>query len=118
MNALGMIGALDSRIVASTGGGILPVVLVILVAVGSLIWHFTRSRSILEKWAERSGYEILESDYRNLVRGPFFWTSSKGQTVYRVKVRDRLGNIRSGWVRCGGWFSGLLSDATEVKWES
>jgi len=88
-----------------------------VLAIASLFWRFTRSKSIVEKWAEQNGYEILESDYRMLARGPFFWRSSEEQAVYHVKVRDGEGRIRTGWVRCGGWFLGLFSDKTEVKWE-
>ena len=92
-------------------------VLVGILMVASMIWHFSRSRSVLEQWAEANGYEILHSEFRNLFRGPFFWTSSKGQTVYYVRVRGRDGHERSGWVRCGGFWAGLFSDKAEVRWE-
>jgi hypothetical protein len=110
----------DYPVLAAGGNGDFSVVVVpfvILLAVGSLLWHFRRSRSLLDQWAEQNGLEILESDYRNFFKGPFFWTSSKGQTVYHVKVRDQEGKVRSGWVRCGGWLLGLLSDNAEVRWE-
>ena|SRR6478736_415324 len=81
------------------------------------IWHFSRSRSVLEQWADQSGYEILHSEYRNFARGPYFWTTSKGQTVYYVTVRDNRGHVRTGWVRCGGWFLGLMTDQAEVRWD-
>ena len=100
-------------------GSTFPIVVaVITVAIGALAWHFSRSRSLLEKWATENGYQILHSEYRNLFRGPFFWTSSKGQTVYYVRVRDGEGNVRTGWVRCGSWWFGLMSDKTEVRWEN
>jgi hypothetical protein len=82
-----------------------------------IVWHFSRSRGLLEKWAAANGFRIIESNYRNLVRGPFFWTTSKGQTVYRVTVEDARGQRRSGWVRCGGFFLGLLSDRVTVRWD-
>lgn len=90
---------------------------VILPAVGSLVWHFRRFRTLLDQWAEQNGLEILEREYRNFFNGPYCWTSSRGQTVYHVKVRDREGSVRSVWLRCGVWFLGLLSDNTEVRWE-
>ena len=99
------------------GAAILILPVLLLLAVAGLAWHFSRSRSLLEQWAMENGYELLHTEHRNLFRGPFFWTSSKGQTVYYVKVRDRNGATRSGWVRCGGWWLGLLSDKTEVRWE-
>ena len=94
------------------------IVIVVVVGIGALAWHFFRSRSLLQQWAAENGYEILHSEYRTVFRGPFFWTTSKGQTVYYVKIRDRDGNERTGWVRCGGWWLGLMSDKTEVRWEN
>jgi hypothetical protein len=77
-----------------------------------------RSRAALEKWAEQNDIWIIEMDYRILRRGPFFWTISRNQTVYRVTVVDRNSNSRRGWVRCGDWFWGvLLSDNVEVRWD-
>jgi len=93
------------------------ILLAIAAVAGLWFWHFGRSRSILENWAAQNSYEILESQYRNFFKGPFFWTSSRGQTVYYVKIRDQTGNVRTGWVRCGGWFLGMLSDKAEVRWE-
>lgn len=86
-------------------------------AVLTMTWHFSRSRTVLEQWADQSGYEILHSEYRNFARGPYFWTTSRGQTVYHVRVRDSAGNVRSGWVRCGSWFLGLMTDQAEVRWD-
>jgi hypothetical protein len=83
----------------------------------SIHWHFSRSGSVLEKWAAENGYQIIHSEYCHFMRGPFFWTTSKGQTVYHVTVRTDSGKIRTGWVRCGGFFLGLFSDAAEVRWE-
>jgi hypothetical protein len=100
--------------------GIFPLLVmlgIVVIAVLTTNWHFSRSRSVLEQWADQSGYEILHSEYRNFVKGPYFWTTSKGQTVYYVSVRDCHGNVRTGWVRCGGWFLGLMSDQAEVRWE-
>jgi hypothetical protein len=90
----------------------------VVIAVTSIVWHFSRSRSLVERWAAGNGYELLNAEYRNFFRGPFFWMTSKSQTVYHVEVRDQSGRIRSGWVRCGSWWSGLFSDQTEVRWEN
>jgi len=94
------------------------VFLMVAFAVGLFVWTFSRSRSLLEQWASSNGFEILRREYRNFRKGPFFWTSSKNQVVFYVTVRDRDGKLRSGWVRCGSWILGLLSDQTEVRWES
>jgi hypothetical protein len=83
----------------------------------SFWWHFSRSSSLLYRWAEKNGYRIVRKQYRTFFRGPFFWTSSKGQTVYYVVVEDSAGARRSGYVRCGGWWLGLMSDHAEVSWD-
>jgi hypothetical protein len=101
----------------NNGANMLMIPLIMLVAAFSFCWHFRRSRSVLDQWAEKNGFEILHSEYRHLFKGPFTLWSSKDQTVYRVRVRDREGTERSGWVRCGGWFLGLMSDRIEVKWD-
>jgi hypothetical protein len=83
----------------------------------TLWWHFSRSASILEQWGQENGYRIVNREYRHVFKGPFFWTSSQGQTVYYVTVEDEQGNHRHGWVRCGSRFFGLLSDTAEVRWD-
>jgi hypothetical protein len=83
----------------------------------SIQWHSSRSGAVLEKWAAENGFQIIHSEYRHFMRGPFFWTTSKGQTVHYVTVRTGSGKVRTGWVRCGGFFLGLFSDQAEVRWE-
>ncbi len=97
--------------------GLCTIVAFLIFGFVMIAWHFSRSRSLLEQWAAANGYRIISAQYRNLVRGPFFWTTSKGQTVYRVTVEDADGRQRDGWVRCGGWFLGLLSDRVQVRWD-
>jgi hypothetical protein len=89
---------------------------VALVVVLAMVWHFGRSHSLLHQWADQNNYRIIRQEYR-FFKGPYFWTSTKGQTVYYVVLEDREGNQRSGWVRCGSWWFGLLSDNVEVRWD-
>jgi hypothetical protein len=96
---------------------VLAVIAVVGLGVLSLVWHLGRSHSILEHWAARNGYRLIDQSYCWFSKGPFFWTSSKGQTVYYVTVEDAAGRIRHAWVRCGGWFLGLLSEQADVEWE-
>jgi hypothetical protein len=88
-----------------------------LLIVITSVWHFRRSRGLLDRWAERNGYRIIDSEYRKFFRGPFFWSTSKDQTVYRVTVELEKGRMLTGWVRCGSRFLGLLSDKVEVRWD-
>jgi hypothetical protein len=99
------------------GSTVLFVLCAIVILIVGIAWHATRSRSVLDQWADENGFEILHSEYRHMRLGPFFWTSSKGQTVYYVHVRDQQGRERMGWVRCGGWFLGLMSNKAEVRWD-
>jgi len=88
------------------------------IAVLILVWHYRRSQQLLNQWAARNGYQMLRSERRSFRRGPFFWTTSKNQVVYYVEVLDEQGNRRIGWVRCGGWWLGLLADHVEAMWET
>ena len=73
---------------------------------------------LVQRWATDNGCELLRCEYRMLSKGPFFGTAvSRTQPVYYVTVRDPAGTIRSGWIRFGRRFWGLLSDKTEVRWE-
>jgi hypothetical protein len=95
---------------------VVPFAITAVVIAALVVWHSWRSHSLLKEWAAAHGFEILRSEYRNIARGPFSW-SSRGQAVYYVTVRDSKGAERSGWVNCGGRFFGLLPEKTEVKWE-
>jgi hypothetical protein len=97
-----------------------PLFALLLVLIATIFvfrWHFARSAAILTKWADENGYEILEKSYRHFCKGPFFFTTTSHQTVYRVTVRDKAGNVETGWVACGSWWWGLLSDQAQVRWD-
>ncbi|MHC4743692.1 MAG: hypothetical protein ACYS8Z_17385 [Planctomycetota bacterium] len=99
---------------------LLPLMLVatfVIFAVAMTIWTFSRSREILEQWARENGHQLLESNFRWLRKGPFFFTSSKNQMVYYVKVKTPNGQIKTGWVRCGSFFWGILKEKAEVRWD-
>ena len=89
---------------------------VVLLGAASFWWQHSRSASLLQKWAEDNDLYIVSSEFRYLFRGPFFWTS-RGRTVYRVTVEDKTGRVRKGWVLCGGWWWGLMSDHVEARWD-
>jgi hypothetical protein len=97
--------------------GLFVILAVVVAATLAIVWHFGRSNSVLQQWATQNGYRIVRQEYRTFFKGPFFWTSTKGQTVYYVVVEDSGGNRRSGWVRCGSWWFGLLSDNADVRWD-
>ena len=93
------------------------IALVVIAVVAAIWWRHTRSRALLTAWAERNGYRILRQEYRLFRRGPFFFTTAKGHVVYYVTVQDQPGLVRRGWVRCGSWWLGLVSDKVQVRWD-
>jgi len=101
----------------SSGPMLLLVLLVVGVVVVSLVWTRDRSLTILNDWARENGFRILSSERRYLRRGPFWWRTGKGQEVFYVTVEEETGEIRSGYVRCGSYFAGLLSSRADVEWD-
>jgi len=97
--------------------GLAQVLFFVVIGAIYIIWYFYRSKSLLQKWAAANGFEILHFELRELRRGPFLRSGSGKQAVYYVRIRNREGQARSGWVRCGGFWSGLLGEKTEVKWD-
>ena len=83
----------------------------------SIAWHYSLGGSMLETWARDNGLQILSQETCWFFKGPYFWSTTKGQEVYRITVRDREGRTRSGHVRCGGAFLGMLSDHVDVRWD-
>ena len=53
-------------------GAILFVVLIAAIGVASIVWHFARSKSILQSWADEHGLRLIDCKYRWIARGPFF----------------------------------------------
>ena len=92
-------------------------ILVLLGVVAFVIYlYVSRSKLLLQRWAEENGYEVLCAEYRAFRKGPYRW-SGRGQAVYRVEVRDERGNQRKVWVRCGGWWAGVLGDKVEARFD-
>ncbi len=89
----------------------------LLILIGTVWWTSTRSQTLLADWAREHGYDLIESHAPLLNKGPFFWTSSRGQTVYRFTILDAQNRRRSGWARCGSWMWGLMSPQIEVRWD-
>lgn len=83
-------------------------------------WFDKRSKTILQKWADANGFHITQKNQRYLFfTGPFkWWTNSRNQIIYFFKVRDREGQERSGWARCGSYLGGVFfSDKIEIRWD-
>ena len=103
-------------------------VIATVVAVGAIatilgVYRFGRRREVvmLQRWAQRSHFELLHFRQRAFTEpAPFtFWTSHR-MPNYFVKVRDRDGKERRGWLRLGTLFESIYWDGkhkVEVRWE-
>ena len=95
--------------------GLLPVAL----GVAALVWwQHVRADEILRQWANAAGVQIVSAQKRYFRTGPFFLMHGRGQFVYRIVVRDLAGAERTGWIRVGGWWVGVLSAKTAAIWDS
>jgi hypothetical protein len=97
-------------------GPVIAVVCFAVITVLVVIWRVGRSRSLAQRWAQQNGYRLIACERRFFRRGPFWWRTSEYQDVFRVTVIDKTGRQRSGYIRVGGWFLGLLSDVVAVEW--
>jgi hypothetical protein len=90
--------------------------LVLVLVICYVTLTYSKARAVLEQWATANGYRILHSELRPLFTGPFFWRNFTKQPVYYVRVRERDGRERAGWVRCCVRWSGG-SGTAEVRWD-
>jgi hypothetical protein len=83
----------------------------------ALHWLFeAKAQSIFQTWATAEGYTILRFK-RAFLGGAFsFWTTSRGQAVYFITVRDNQGRERNACVRCGRFATGVFARGIEIKW--
>jgi hypothetical protein len=91
---------------------------IMIASIASIAWTRQRVTTLLARWAAANGYQVRQSEPRYLRCGPYFWRRSRSQVVYHVTVTDPRGWPRSGYVRLGGWFLGLLSDHVDVTWDT
>jgi len=97
---------------------VLFAVLAISVFIGWSWMFHVRAKSIVQKWAAEHGYVILRFDSPFHTGAYSFWTTSRGQIVYLVTIRDAAGCERQAWVRCGSYMGSVLfSDKIEVRWQ-
>jgi len=73
--------------------------------------HIGRSWKIVKQWTHDNDMELIKVQRRFWRRGPY-WYAGSCRDVFRVTVRDSLGQVRRGYVSLG-----LLSDQVDVKWD-
>ncbi len=74
------------------------------------------AKTILDRYTQDKNWKLLSARVCWLGRGPFMWTSSKNQYVYRIEVQDRNGAVYSGYARVGSYWFGLLDPKVEIQW--
>ncbi len=74
------------------------------------------SRWRVRRWCREQDYELLEFRGAWFFEGPGAWLRSENQAAYRVRVRDRRGLIRGGYVVFGSYWL-PLSRKVRVEWE-
>lgn len=101
-----------------------PYIIAAVVFIGgiAMFWLATlRGKAIVQKWAAKNQFEILRAEPCLFTGGSGMWQTrpSRNQIIYSVRVRDRAGQERSGWLRIGSFFGGIMfgSEAAEVKWK-
>jgi hypothetical protein len=83
---------------------IIPALLILFAAV--LRRSCSRVKENVVRWTRENGFELSGCEWR--CRG--------GQLLLRLRVVDRDGRIRDGWVRCGASLVGALSRRVHVRW--
>src|SRR5262245_17731270 len=91
------------------------IVLVGVVVIG-LIFPSLRGGNMVQKWADKHKYHILECHECSAPLGGTFLFAGSFKH-YQVVVEDMQGRVRSGRLRCGDLLLGLFSDNVEVTWD-
>ncbi len=104
---------------------IVLLVLLAMISVGALlalaVWSVvrgeTRASEMLEQWLRDNNYQLLQKSTPWMKDNPFFMSSNRSQKVFKVTIRDKTGQVRVGWVRCGHALAGVAVQQVEVKWD-
>jgi hypothetical protein len=74
----------------------------------------------LARWSHENGYRIEKHTDQIWFQGPRGWHGGAFRRIYRVKVRDRSGASKDGWLRVGlSWWPCLSVEEcpVEVQWD-
>jgi hypothetical protein len=79
-----------------------------------------RTKVLVRDWANDHGLQILDLQMRNDFKGPYkWWVTSGNHTISYVKVRQRDGIEKCGWVLCGSFWQPFWLGTPQItcKWE-
>lgn len=89
----------------------------VLLTIGLTLWQNERANDMLAEWAIKNQFQIDRRERRRFFQGPFFWSTARGQYVFRVTLRDAQGRQRVAWIRLGSWLFGIWQNRVQVYWE-
>ena len=90
------------------------VVAVAAIVVMAMRMIHARCRTLIAKWADHGGWEIVGCRRCVIDSGPF--PPVPGMPVYRVELKSRSGRQREAYVRCGNFTLSVLADEVAVEW--
>ena len=94
-----------------------PLLVVLALVCGGLIWYFRRVREFVSRWARANGVTVVAMHWAFAGRSPWPFAWLGHQTVRYLSVRDRDGHTHRVWLLLGHFFWGLTERVTAV-WES
>ena len=91
---------------------------VLALGIFMLRWQQRRAEQLIEQWAKRHSYRVLEQEERTaLGEGPMNRYAKNKAIVHAVKVADPDGKIRRARLTVGSPDMGVLSEQVSVEWE-
>ena len=90
---------------------------VAVLALWSVARGEARASEMLDEWLRDNNFQLLQKSTPWIKDNPFFISSNRSQKVFKVTVRDKTGQVRVGWVRCGHALLGVAVKQVEVKWD-
>lgn len=90
----------------------------LLIFLAVIFLHVIWAKRRIKQWAIRNNYKIIKCKICLVNIGPFsYFGTSGGQSVFKIEILSDKNKTRTGYVRAGGFFFGLLRDRVEVKWD-
>lgn len=84
--------------------------------VWSVVRGEARAQQMLDNWLRDNEFQLLQKSAPWIKDNPFFMGSNRSQKVFKIVVRDKTGQVRQGWLRCGHALAGVAVSQVEVKW--
>jgi hypothetical protein len=93
------------------------IALVMILAMIVLLWTGQiGAKRRVTRWCEREGYQLVTWRGAWFYEGPRAWCRTEEEDAYRIEVRDRKGQTRSGYVVFGTWWN-PFSRKVRVEWD-